>query len=80
MRYNTCALQPLWLIESNNHSRISPPPGPQPLLSSRYWLLNLRLAQSGTVGSLRYCSLLRDRVTTTSVAPNTAPPRTGRGQ
>ena len=45
-----------------------------PCLSSKYTELNLRLAQSGTVGSFKYCSLDRDLVTTTSVAPKMAPP------
>ena len=35
---------------------------------------HLKFAQSGTAGSLRYCSRLKDRVTTTSVAPKIAPP------
>ena len=34
----------------------------------------LKSDQSGTEGSLRYCSLVKDLVTTTSVAPNMAPP------
>jgi hypothetical protein len=31
-------------------------------------------------GTLRYCSLVRERVITTSVAPNIAPPRTNQKQ
>ena len=36
--------------------------------------MHLRFAQSGTAGSLRYCSLPKDLVTTTSVAPKMAAP------